>query len=754
MCRKDWSDYLGFKPSPQEHGVLDQLAAGKQVNVNSSLSARLLTTICTDPGDRFKDPIVLIGAHVAERLDLSGLRLKRALSFRDCRFDNGVDLSRAVCGETIEFIGCTIDGLTADNIHSCKDISAVDCDIAGVSFADAHLEKDLRLTKSRLTHRPSCAAFYGPDMVIEGGLFLNHTKVTGSVTLDSSYIAQDLDCRGAQFRNEPAPAIDANWVHVGREFRCDEGFRADGEVRLCWARADLLSFRNATLHNPNGLALRADSLHVTIGCYLDRNFQATGRVRLVGAQIDGELSCTGGSFDGRADAAIEAERLTAKDVYLDRGFRAQGAVRLVGAMLGRQLTCTGGHFTNVAGRPALDATGLICQGSVYLDKDPPSATGFTAHGQVRLSGASVTEAVVCSGGLFECDKGVALDADGLTTDGDVMLDQDFRATGQVRLSRATVGRQLSCADGVFTGSGIPALDLTGMVGQGDVLLTNGFRAIGAVSLRDARIARDVNLSGGYLADTGNTALDAFGLQAGGSLILLPAEKPTKIVDLRYASVQRLKDSVTSYPEDLVELEGLTYRSIENNPPYEDRIKILSRMRTYSRQPYLQLSKIYREAGQEIPEREVAVAGLKQLRKKDKLPRHSKVWNLFMWLTVRYGYRLYQPFLIALPFVLLNMIFYHSAEHHNLMEPVGTRTAERPHTDTTHCPENYPCFNPVAYSVQLLIPAVNLYQVDKWIPDASKSWGTPLLFWTWVMILAGWVLAFSLVAAINQALRKE
>ncbi|MEV4710990.1 hypothetical protein [Micromonospora sp. NPDC049374] len=594
-------------------------------------------------------------------------------------------------------------------------------------------------------------------MVIKGGLFLDEVRVAGGVTLDSSYIEHDLDCRGGQFSNTPAPAIDGTWVNVGRELRCDEGFHADGEVRLCWARAELLSFRNATLHNPNGLALRADSLRATTGCYLDQDFHATGTVRIVGAQIAGELSCSGGRFDGRGGVAIEAVRLAAEDVYLDRGFAAHGAVRLVGAVLERQLTCTGGHFDNPSGS-ALDATGLLCRGGVYLDKDPDLGQGFTANGQVWLCGASVTEAIVCTGGLFNHEADIALDADGLTTEGNVMLNDGFRAVGGVRLARATVGRQLDCSGGVFHALGRVALDLTGMVGRGDVLLTSGFRATGEVSLRDVDITRDVDLRGGHLSEVGDKSLDAYGLRAGGSLILLPAGTPTQLVDLRYATVARLQDSVTSYPVDRVELEGFTYQTIESEGDsaisYEERVEILSRMRSYSRQPYLQLSKVYRTAGKEIEEREVAVAGLKQLRKKDKLPRHSKAWNFFMWATVRYGYRLYQPLLIALPFVALNIIFFHTAEHNNLMAPVGAKTSGEPHANDIRCPENHPCFNPVAYSVQLLIPAVNLFQIDKWIPDASKDWGTPLLFWTWAMILLGWVLGFSLVAAINRCFRRE
>ncbi|WP_158603504.1 pentapeptide repeat-containing protein [Micromonospora radicis] len=753
MCPTDWPDRLGRPPDRHERVVLDQLAQGEQTDATGKLIADLVRNCCGAGEDRLKERIWLENVRIAGRLDLSRCRLKHPISFRNCRFDGGVDLSGTVCDETLDFVDCVINGLIADQLHGCKAISVVDCEITEADFAGAHLEHDLRFSRSQLKQRTNCPAFHGPDMVIEGGLFLDHVQVTGGVTLDSSYVAADLDCRGGRFSNGSALAINASWVHVGRELRCDEGFHSEGEVRLCWARAELVSFRNGTLDNPNGLALRADSLRVDIGCYLDQDLHATGTVRLVGAQIEGELSCSGGRFDGRGGVAIEAERLTATDVFIDQGFAAHGAVRLVGARLERQLTCTGGHFDNPSGS-ALDATGLICRGSVYLDKDPDLEQGFTANGQVSLSGASVAEAVVCTDGLFHHEADVAIDASGLTTDGNVMLDGGFRAVGEVRLARATVGRQLDCTGGVFQALGRTALDLTGLVGRGDVLLTNGFRATGEVSLRNADVSRDVNLSGGHLSGVGEKSLDAYGLRVGGSLILLPAEKPTQIVDLRYANVTRLNDSEMGYPAgNRVELEGLTYQSLESNLGYEQRIQILEHMKSYSRQPYQQLSRIYRDAGKDVADREVAVAGLKQLRKRDKLRPHSKAWNVFMWLTVRYGYRLYQPILIALPFAILNVIFYHTAEHHDLMEPVAAKTDDG-HADATHCPANYPCFNPAAYSLQLLIPAINLYQIDKWIPDASKPWGTPLLFWTWLMIIIGWVLGFSLVAALSQALRRE
>lgn len=86
-------------------------------------------------------------------------------------------------------------------------------------------------------------------------------------------------------------------------------------------------------------------------------------------------------------------------------------------------------------------------------------------------------------------------------------------------------------------------------------------------------------------------------------------------------------------------------------------------------------------------------------------------------------------------------------------PHWAETDSKPGPEFDRC-GNYPCFTPYAYSFQLLIPGVNLQQVDKWTPNGDKGWGLALLIYTWVMIALGWVAGIAVVGGLNNALRKD
>ena len=72
-----------------------------------------------------------------------------------------------------------------------------------------------------------------------------------------------------------------------------------------------------------------------------------------------------------------------------------------------------------------------------------------------------------------------------------------------------------------------------------------------------------------------------------------------------------------------------------------------------------------------------------------------------------------------------------------------------------CRPGYPCFYPVVYSFQLLIPGLDLRQAGYWLPNSnSHPWGLLLMLYTWVMIVLGWVLATAVVAGITQLFRRR
>ena len=91
----------------------------------------------------------------------------------------------------------------------------------------------------------------------------------------------------------------------------------------------------------------------------------------------------------------------------------------------------------------VNADGLTTKGNVNLNE------GFSAEGEVRLLGANIGGNLNCADGKFHNPGGKALNADSLTAKGNVNLDNDFSAEGEVRLLGANIGGDLGCADGKF-----------------------------------------------------------------------------------------------------------------------------------------------------------------------------------------------------------------------------------------------------------------------------------------------------------------
>ena len=53
----------------------------------------------------------------------------------------------------------------------------------------------------------------------------------------------------------------------------------------------------------------------------------------------------------------------------------------------------------------------------------------------------------------------------------------------------------------------------------------------------------------------------------------------------------------------------------------------------------------------------------------------------------------------------------------------------------------PTFNPLAYTLDVLLPIVDLGQKSAWQPQG------PTLYWSWALTLAGWVLTTAVVAGL-------
>jgi len=182
--------------------------------------------------------------------------------------------------------------------------------------------------------------------------------------------------------------------------------------------------------------------------------------------------------------------------------------------------------------------------------------------------------------------------------------------------------------------------------------------------------------------------------------------------------------------DAIELlRGFTYGSLEP----EDAVKVECRLlwlerdaKGYAPQAYEQLVASYRRAGDEEAARQVAIE--KQRCRRGELAAPAKAWSLFLDGSMGYGYRGWLAGVWLLVLVALGWIAFDPAYPEHFRAAKGNAGT--------------PDFQPLLYTLDLVLPVVNLDQRDAWIAEGPRQWEV-------LLTVAGWVLA-SVLLAVSSA----
>jgi hypothetical protein len=424
---------------------------------------------------------------------------------------------------------------------------------------------------------------------------------------------------------------------------------------------------------------------------------------------------------------LSANQVTIRgNLELRGGFTATGEVSLAGAHVGGQLSLDGATLTNPDGC-ALTADGLT------VDQDMFCRQGFSAAGEVRLPGAHVGGALELSGATLTNPDGLAIAAFQLTVDQDMLCRQGFAATGEVRLRGAHVGGGLDLSGATLTNPDGRALNADGLTVDLGMFCTEGFSATGEVSLIGAHVGGQLDFKGATLTNHKGRALMLQELRAG-ALIVRELTTPPKRAHFTHVRVGALVDEPASWPRR-ASLDGFVYDALYEDPPVgaRQRLAWLARdPRGYVPQPYEQLAAAYRRAGRDHDARAVAIA--KQWRRRRTLHPLGKAWNLLLYATVGYGYRMWLAIAWLLLLVGVGWFLFDQAHPAQLVaaKPPGQR----------------PWFHAGVYALDLLLPFADLGYQGAWIATGPARW----LFLGWN--LAGWVLTTAVVAALTGLLKRD
>lgn len=444
--------------------------------------------------------------------------------------------------------------------------------------------------------------------------------------------------------------------------------------------------------------------------------------------------------------------------------------------------------------PGLDADRMKVAGGVFLRQ------GFAAMGQVRLLGAQIGGSLSCIGSSFTHEGGTALSADRMMVTGSVALSDGFEATGEVRLLGAEIGGNLSCIDGLFTNEGGRALSTDGMTVMSDVFLCDGFTAKGEVRLLGAQIAGDLGCGGGSFNNAGGRALSADGMAVTGGLFLRGATIKGA-VNLTAAKIGTLMDDAACWQAGGHIFDGLRYDRIIGPTDAKMRIKWLGQQHNvelttgFAPQPWEQLITVLRAMGHPDAAGEVAIAKQKQL----SVARAKRPWTFdncvnggLHWLygvLAAYGHKPLKIMYWMVGVCAAFSLAYYAGRANGYFGPTsplihassdfavcGTpgETFEiwkgqkkkaiqvKPFWTSPECPTppEYTTFQPFLYSLDVILPLVDLHQEADWAPlvvnpDGQTLWPGRILRWLmWLEILFGWVASLTLVAVLGRLVDKD
>lgn len=748
-------------------------------------------------GAFIEGPLDLLGCHIPANVALTHSRFNDRILAIDAQIGGSFSLqgSHLTLGLSADRIRCSGSFFLRTGFKTKGEVRMLGAQIGG----DLNCEDGLfEVTKGDALSL-DCAD-------IRGTLHLSgQFTATGTVSIAGTRIGRNLDCTGAQLKLKKGDALFADGANVAGDVVLSDTFKATGEVRLLGLQiGGDLNCRGGQFQVEEGDALSVHRATVKGSVFLRDGFRATGAVNLISAQIGGDVDCLGGIFQVKEGIALSADSADIKgSVYLCGSFKATGEVCLLGVQIGGNLGCSGGQFTVKSGQ-ALSADRSNIKGTVTL------SDGFKSTGEVIFSGAQIGSDLNCSGGLFDVKEGNALVADGVDVKGTVTLGHGFKATGEVRLLGAQIGGNLSCKRGVCEVKNGKALSADRARVKGDASLSDGFKATGEVRLLGTLIGGNLDCSGGQFDAPVGTALSLDHAIVRGAWHLHNTPNLVR-VDASHADVAVLVDDLTAWAPGSV-LNGFRYAALGGTAPTKgaDRLKWLSSQpmihlggtddgATFCPQPWRHLQRVLREMGHTEDAKQVGIAFEDHLRAIGKLgqsPEGTPAWRAFLkrkmargshyifGKLVAYGYRptLLVTWMIAVWLSFGTAYWWLALPPRSAMAPSDPLVFQN--ANYAAClPDQagklgnwylcsplrgeYATFSPYAFSLDVMLPVVDLGQEKTWgafVPTPQENpvkelflhwhWGHFARLLTWLETLFGWLSSLLLVAIVSGFARRN
>ncbi len=374
--------------------------------------------------------------------------------------------------------------------------------------------------------------------------------------------------------------------------------------------------------------------------------------------------------------------------------------------------------------------------------------------------------------------------------------------GGVNLSGIRLGGDVNLVGARIERPGEVALNGDGIAARGDMAL-RGATISGEIRLLGSHFGGDMDCTSTTFAQPGGYAIRLNRARIDGAFFLRQSASILGTLDLTAAEIGAIDDEEASWPQkgDLL-LNRCRYGAFIGGP-----IDAASRLRWLERQvserwkedfwpqPYEQLATVLREMGHDEEARAVLIVKERLQRR----ARRSRARNPFLRaalaandgllaVTVRYGRQPLLALLWLLLFWAIGVAVFDLAERNSALKPnspVVLRSLEwtmcgLKQTDSRYMPStgqvmtgrasngqsqlscflsqpeasSYPEFNPWMYSLDVLLPVMEIGQKQYWRPDPSEPKGTLTLNYYYFLSVIGWVLSLLAVAGFSGLVKSK
>ncbi|MEU2777175.1 hypothetical protein ABZ646_30810 [Streptomyces sp. NPDC007162] len=506
------------------------------------------------------------------------------------------------------------------------------------------------------------------------------------------------------------------------------GAHITGRLELRHAAVEIpFSFRESRFDEPVDLAdaslrsadftgchmprLRADRLRADGDLTLDQ--LVSGGLDLFGAQIRGDLWLTSARITGDgAGFAVNGPQLRVEGGLYAHSAHVTGGLNLWGAQA-FTIELTEAHLSGEEERPAFRGDGL------HLVQDLRCTSLLVDGGGVRLFGATIGGQCWLARADIRTTTGWAVSAPTLTVGGGIYAG-GLTVEGGVNLFAAVVGESIELTASTLLTYHQFALRAPGARVEANITLDNASRVAGTIDLTRAEVKGTLSLIGTTFTEEATVDLHRAAL---GALHLEALTAPPATLDLSAATVVSITDSTDSWPAQIA-LTALTYQALHPVMPAAHRLPWLQRSADYHPQPYEQLAAYYRQLGHDDDARTVLLARHRQRRR--SLPWPARLWGYIEDATVGYGYRPRRALMWLLALVATAAIAFSAAP---------------PRPAQSHGPS----FQPIVFSLDLILPVLDLGQEKAFTPVDSTAWIA------WISSLSGWLLGTTVITSLTRRL---